>query len=72
MVTLQSSTLPQITARASTDNELEIEAFLVIALKDEDSGTPKRRSRRAATAAPLSASPMRQKAKRSESSYFEK
>uniref|UniRef100_A0A8R1DXI9 TGF_BETA_2 domain-containing protein n=1 Tax=Caenorhabditis japonica TaxID=281687 RepID=A0A8R1DXI9_CAEJA len=69
---LQSSTLPQITARASTDNELKIEAFLVIALKDEDSGTPKRRSRRAATAAPLSASPMRQKAKRSESSYFEK
>ncbi|CAI2353524.1 unnamed protein product [Caenorhabditis sp. 36 PRJEB53466] len=68
---LQNSVLPIITARASTENELKIEAFLVIALKDEGA-PPKRRSRRAATAAPLSASPMRQKTKRSESAYFEK
>uniref|UniRef100_A0A1I7V1Y0 TGF_BETA_2 domain-containing protein n=1 Tax=Caenorhabditis tropicalis TaxID=1561998 RepID=A0A1I7V1Y0_9PELO len=69
---LQLSTLPIITARASTENKLNIEAFLVIALKDEEAGPPKRRSRRAATASPISSSPMRQKTKRSESAYFEK
>ncbi|KAF1752751.1 hypothetical protein GCK72_019306 [Caenorhabditis remanei] len=69
---LQLSTLPIITARASTENELKIEAFLVIALKDEEAGPPKRRSRRAAAASPISSSPMRQKTKRSESAYFEK
>ncbi|CAP28566.2 Protein CBR-TIG-2 [Caenorhabditis briggsae] len=69
---LQLSTLPIITARASTENDLKIEAFLVIALKDEEAGPPKKRSRRAASAAPISSSPMRQKTKRSESAYFEK
>lgn len=69
---LQLSTLPIITVRASTEHDLKIEAFLVIALKDEEAGPPKRRSRRAASATPISSSPMRQKTKRSESAYFEK
>ncbi|CCD65248.1 TGF-beta family profile domain-containing protein [Caenorhabditis elegans] len=69
---LQLSTLPIVTARASTNDELKIEAFLVIALKDEDAGPPKKRSRRSASTTPISAPPMRQKVKRSESAYFEK
>ncbi|CAB3396557.1 unnamed protein product [Caenorhabditis bovis] len=61
-----------INLHASTSSPLKLEAFIVIAVKDEAGKLPKTRNRRAVAASPLSFPQPKRQSRKGESAYFEK